>query len=909
MKKHKIKNPLTKRILRELSGDWKKYLVVGLFLILTIGFVSGVYVANGSMLNTVKEDIITYKQEDGSFELNHRADKSLLSAIKTGKKADLKKYYIDKAKKELDESFEDEFKREFDEQFDSDFRSEFDRIFENEIKESFLAKGMSEEQIGLILSSAVEQAKASDEYLKAYDNAYKDEYKKAYDEAYIKEYDKAWEKVQKEVDEEYADAEEKYKLNDSDFKETPVNVYENFYKNETEDYNNDGLNDGTVRIYTRNNDINLPCLMNGRFPENEEEIVIDRMHADNAGIELDNTITIGGLSYKAVGFISYTNYYSLHEKPTEFMFNALKFDVAMVTKEGFNRLKNSTHYVYAWQYVSAPDNEKEDKVFSDNLVKSLLTQVLVSDNEILEITPAYINQAINFAPDDLGKDKAMAGVTLNILIVIIAFIFAVTVTNTIIKESSVIGTLRASGYTRSELVIHFLSMPLIVTVVSAVIGNILGYTVFKDVVTGLYYDSYSLPLCRTVLSKEAFLKTTVIPVILMLAVNLVIIIRMLKKTPLQFLRHDLKKRKHKKTIRLPKWSFLNRFRLRIILQNIPNYMVLFLGILFISVMLSMAVGFSDTLASYQSNIKNMMFADYQYILKSYKDDNGDIIDTENRTAERFLTKHLQKKNKSNDEDIAVYGILDTGNYVKIDELSSLKENQVYISLAFAEKYDIKTGSEIMLEERYENNNYVFEVVGIYDKSADIAVFMPIDNYRSVFNSDKEEFNGYFSNSELMDIEEENVMTVITEEDIAKVSEQLEHSVGGFMRYFQLLCTVLSIVLIYLLTKIIIEKNENAISMAKILGYKNKEIAGLYLRSTTITVFIEALVCITLGPVIMSYVWKAIMLRQSGWFAFMMKPTGYVKMFIFIFAGYIIVSIFDFKRIKKIPMSEALKNIE
>ena len=52
-----------------------------------------------------------------------------------------------------------------------------------------------------------------------------------------------------------------------------------------------------------------------------------------------------------------------------------------------------------------------------------------------------------------------------------------------------------------------------------------------------------------------------------------------------------------------------------------------------------------------------------------------------------------------------------------------------------------------------------------------------------------------------------------------------------------------------------------------------------------------------------------MLRQSGWFAFMMKPTGYVKMFIFIFAGYIIVSIFDFKRIKKIPMSEALKNIE
>ena len=43
--KQKIKNPLLRRIPRELLGDWRKYLVVSLFLILTIGFVSGMYVA------------------------------------------------------------------------------------------------------------------------------------------------------------------------------------------------------------------------------------------------------------------------------------------------------------------------------------------------------------------------------------------------------------------------------------------------------------------------------------------------------------------------------------------------------------------------------------------------------------------------------------------------------------------------------------------------------------------------------------------------------------------------------------------------------------------------------------------------------------------------------------------------
>lgn len=909
MKKHKIKNPLIKRIPKELLGDWKKYLVVGLFLILMIGFVSGVYVANSSMLHTIKENKTKYKQEDGFFELNHKANDKLLSAIQSGKKANLKKHYTDKAKKELNEKFENEFKKEFDKEFNSKFKSEFDKNFEQQIKESFTEKGMNEEQMKHLLPAAIEQAKNSNDYLTAYDNSYKTEYKKAYDESYPKEYEKAWKKIQKEIEESYAEAEKKYKLNDSDFKVTPVTVYETFYKNETEDYNNDGLKDGTIRIYAKNDEVNLACLMKGRFPENETEIAIDRMHADNTGIKLNNSITIGNLSYKVVGFISYANYYSLHEKPTEFMFDALKFDVAMVTKEGFDRLKSNTHYVYSWRYVTPQNDEKEEKKIADDFTKALLTQTIVYENEIIELAPAYINQAINFAPSDLGSDEAMAGVLLNILIVIIAFIFAITITNTIVREASVIGTLRASGYTKKELILHFLSIPVIVTVISAIIGNILGYTVFKNVVTGMYYNSYSLPAYKTVFNHEALFKTTIIPVILMFVVNLAVIIKMLQKTPLQFLRHDLKKRKRKKTIKLPKWNFLSRFRLRIIFQNIPNYVILFVGILFISVMLAMAVGLPYTLKFYKNNVKNMMFSNYQYILKSHEDENGTVINPENKEAEKFATKSLQKKNKKNNEEIAVYGISENSDYIKIDELSSLKENEVYISLPFAQKYDLKPKSELILDEKYENNHYSFKVAGIYDKSAAVAIFMPIHHYRSIFQLEEKEFNGYFSDSELTDIEEENIITVITERDITKTCEQLEHSMGAYMQYFQFLCILLSAVLIYLLTKIIIEKNENAISMTKILGYENREIASLYLRSTTITVLIETAIGVIGGAFLMSNAWKAMMLRYSGWLPFLIRPMGYVKMFLFIFTGYIIVSIVDFRRIKQIPMDEALKNIE
>ena len=97
---------------------------------------------------------------------------------------------------------------------------------------------------------------------------------------------------------------------------------------------------------------------------------------------------------------------------------------------------------------------------------------------------------------------------LYIVVAIIAFVFAITTSNTISKEATVIGTLRASGYTKRELIRHYMTIPLVVTLVGSLIGNILGYTVCKDICAGMYYGSYSLPTYHTIWSAEAFWKTT-----------------------------------------------------------------------------------------------------------------------------------------------------------------------------------------------------------------------------------------------------------------------------------------------------------------------------------------------------------------------------------------------------------------
>lgn len=189
MKKNKTKNPLIKRVPRELKGDWSKYLLVSLFMIFVIGFISGMYVANESMLTAATENTKKSICEDGHFELLQKAKKGV-----------------------------------------------FDLHFCHNIR-------------GFLLQFR-------------------------------------------------------------------------------EDKDGDGKKREPSCIFQKNNEVNLASVLDGRLPENKNEIAIDRMHADNAGIKVGDTISTGGEKYEVSGLIAYVNYATLHEKSTDLIFDAITFDVA-----------------------------------------------------------------------------------------------------------------------------------------------------------------------------------------------------------------------------------------------------------------------------------------------------------------------------------------------------------------------------------------------------------------------------------------------------------------------------------------------------------------------------------------------------------------------------------------------------
>ena len=444
-----------------------------------------------------------------------------------------------------------------------------------------------------------------------------------------------------------------------------------------------------------------------------------------------------------------------------------------------------------------------------------------------------------------------------------------------------------------------------VTLISALIANILGYTVFKDAVASMYYNSYSLPRFEVRWNLKALYMTTLIPLAIVLFVNLFVIIYKLRFTPLEFLRNDLKKYRRKNAMRLPRWSFLNRFRLRIILQNIPNYLVIALGVIFIMFLMAFAVGAPDTLNKIKGNAPDMIICDYQTVLKSTTDEDGNEIKT-SVPSEKFALESLRIYNPYVNEDVSIYGISKDSAYV---DMPDLKKGEVMITSQLKEKYDIGDGEEFELDAKFENTKYKFKAAETVDKYAAMAVFMPIEDFNEVFENDEDYFSGYFSSGKITDIDDRYIAKVLTIEDIMGLVGQFDHSMGNAMQYFQIVCVILAAVLTYLLTKVIIDKSRTSISMVKILGYKTSEIASLYIFGTTVIFVLIEIAGTLFGIGLMNIAWGAILRMMTGWFDFYISSLSIIRMIIYVFLGYLIVVIFDFLRIRKVPMDEALKNVE
>ena len=104
-----MRNPLQKRLGRELISDLGKYLVIFVFLAGLISLVSGFLVADNSIIAAYNESFEKYQIEDGNFTLSQKADASMLEQLETDQNLHIyENFYIEETTKDAAGKFSTE---------------------------------------------------------------------------------------------------------------------------------------------------------------------------------------------------------------------------------------------------------------------------------------------------------------------------------------------------------------------------------------------------------------------------------------------------------------------------------------------------------------------------------------------------------------------------------------------------------------------------------------------------------------------------------------------------------------------------------------------------------------------------------------------------------------------------------
>jgi putative ABC transport system permease protein len=538
----------------------------------------------------------------------------------------------------------------------------------------------------------------------------------------------------------------------------------------------------------------------------------------------------------------------------------------------------------------------ELKVSTDTLLKDY--KKLSSSNLIQFITAAE-NRRIKASSGDQIINKYAGLIAGVIVMILFTFVISVFVSHGIKKESSVIGALYALGAKKKDLMLHYLSLPVVVTLLAGIIGTLLGFSKYGVRLQMLEcYRYYSVPEFRDVYPLYLIFYGVVMPPLVAALVNCLVINKRLSEPALKLIRNEQKSSKTME-INLGELGFIGRFRIRQMLREARTGITVIFG-LFISLLIVM-LGLNTYTVCNRLKAESKADTRYEYMY-TFKYPEAKIP----AGGETGYARTFSKEIYGYDLEVTLLGIDKTNPYFDIQVESG--KNKVMISSAMAEKYHLKTGEKLIVTDKEADQDYAFTITGITQYSVGLYVFMDINSMRELFEQKEDYYNVVFSDKPL-DIDAGRLYAVTSKEDIIKSAEVF---IAMMLPMIQMLVGVSALILgvvMYLMMKVMIDHSAYSISLMKVFGYRRNEIRKLYLNGNFYTIAVGAAVCIPLSKKVMDGVYPILISNVACGADLGYTWRLYTGMFTVIILLYFLINQLLMRRIKQMTPALLLKDRE
>lgn len=682
-----------------------------------------------------------------------------------------------------------------------------------------------------------------------------------------------------------------------------------------EDY--DVMDGKTLRVFTNRKNIDLVECDEGRLAEADDEIVVEKRFSQVNDVSVGDTIQIAGNDFKVTGIGTSPDYNALFKEMSDTVVDSKVFGTVFVTENEYEKLHSTGEsvktetYLYAFRLKGKTtcDDVKDAlgdiKVDTDGMAelkKETDSFLKDYDTDLANITSFVTsddNPRTGGAADD-QQINVQAGYFFGVLLMLLfTYVISVFVVHGIEKESSVIGALYALGVKRRDLMMHYLTLPVIVTTIAGIIGFLIGISnVGIPVQMADAYAYYSIPAMDVKIPPILIVYGIVMPPLAAIVVNYFVIRKKLSQTALSLIKNEVKQPKGS-NVNLGDMGFVGRFRVRQMLREMRTGLTVVIGmfIALICLMLSLNT------ATFCSKVKKQNVEDTHYeYMYTYK------YPTENppEGGEAAYAKTLKKEIYGYNWDVTVLGLSKNTKYFDVD----LKDgkNRVAISSSFAEKYGYGVGDEIVLHDEENDIDYGFTVDSVTQYTPAFYVFMTIDDARELFGAGSDEYNVVFADKDL-GVDPARLYATTTKADIESAAGIFADQMRSMVVMIVIISTLIFVVVMYLMMKVMIDRSAFSISLIKVFGFRTKEIRKLYLDGNFFIIAIGAAICLPLAKLIMSAVYPSLVSNVNCGVKLTFAPWLWAVLYGGILVLYFIINRVLVGRLNKIVPAEVLKNRE
>lgn len=676
--------------------------------------------------------------------------------------------------------------------------------------------------------------------------------------------------------------------------------------------------------YRLDKKMNVPYLVSGSFPKNDNEITVLPRFAEVNNLEIGDTYKIADKEYKIVGTTYAPDYIYPLISFSMPIFDEKKNNIVFMTMDAYREIEGIQETSYSLYYnhpvsrdfkrLMTDKNSEESKMFDAE--KDTLTMSMSSVTRVARIGALQM---------DFDKDRTFADYFLYLLLGVSVLIIMIITKKRIDDERLQIGVLKSLGYSRFSIAFSYLVYP----IVGSFIGGLLGYGIgvlLHQPLSQLYRSYYALPLAKFQFEPHYFLTSIFVPMILLSILSYLIAFMMLRKKPLALLKEgsNLKVNLLSKFVNkiTSLFSFESRFKYALASRS--------LGKLFIVTITSFCTGLLIVLVLIGANLFQSLIDtsfsgmnyDYMVVLRnlSFSEDKkkDDYVFNFNSNVSEIKDASMRKKEIDlKDFSVTLTGVDLKNNYLDIyDEnkktMLPLLEDQegIIINKNISEVKKIEVGDTIAFT--FEGVTLEYHVIGISNEFMGMTAYVNREElskklgfeqsvHNMIYTTDKKYENGTTK------IEEQNnIAFVLSLKDLkANIQKQMD-SFDASISIVIFFAAFMAFIIIAVIANIVVEENKKTISLMKVIGYQNKFISKIVLNIYTPFIIVAYLLSIPTMISILKAIVKVltgdinmvIPISLSMWKA----GLGLVGLL----AAYYIAIALSKRVLNKVPLSIALK---